>query len=225
MKSGNNAWLLTLRYPSCRQRSRRRRRHRRQRFNLLVWPAYYCWLGSWNCRSASASGLVCSVLFTSAETEMKFKQSKRAKQQQQQLQPSNDSQLRRWRRCLRHCWSFTNSTSRCRRRRRLSLSSFLQLCLLPTNTDIRINTDIHTLLHFMLACCYGCCCYSAACTHIFMLYSPCSLFRSLTTCSLSLPLCLLLPAVGSANVFAFGLFVATLWVLLQLPLLLCCLDM
>lgn len=129
MKSGNNAWLLTLRYPSCRQR---RRRRRRRRFNLLVWVCCACCL---------------------PQQKLKFKQSKRANTATTtNNSPLHDSQLRCRRRCppAACCWSFSsrNNSTTSRRRCRLSLSSFLQLCL-PTNAHTLIQTRLlaGTLTH------------------------------------------------------------------------------
>lgn len=162
MKSGNNAWLLTLRYPSCRQQQRRA-------VVVAVQSAcLVCCLLSRHCRP----GLCACCL---PQQKLKFKQSKRGnqqlQQQQQQTTALNDSQLRCWRRCLLLaacwlgvcvsfcCWSFSmNSTSRRRRRRRhrLSLSSFLQLCLLaayPTHT--LIQTCSLTLTYVNILCSFA----------------------------------------------------------------------
>jgi len=96
----------------------------------------------WSCVQAWPVCCVC-VVSCLPQQKLKFKQSKRANQQQQQ-QPSMIANFAAsvTAGVAASCWSFTNSTSR--RRLSLSLSSFLQLCLLPTNTDIHTHTHAHT---------------------------------------------------------------------------------
>lgn len=190
MKSGNNAWLLTLRYPSCRQRRRRRRRHR---FNLLVWVCCACCL---------------------PQQKLKFKQSKRANTattaRATNNSPLNDSQLRCRRRCppAACCWSFSSrNNSTTSRRRRLSLSSFLQLCL-PTSTHTLIQrrllagtlTHTHTYLHLHTLTFY-------ARLLLLLLLMLLLLFRRLHThfmlCSLSLAHSLSLLCYGRRKCFCF----------------------
>jgi len=166
------------------------------------------------------------------QQKLKFKQSKRANQQQQQ-QPSMIANFAAsvTAGVAASCWSFTNSTSR--RRLSLSLSSFLQLCLLPTNTDIHTHAHTHTLT-FYARLLLWLLLFRRLHTHFYAMLCSFALLQRAPALSLSLSLFCSLSviaslccwsAAGPTNVFAFGLFVATLWVLLQLPLLLCCLDM
>lgn len=157
--------IIDIAYPSCRQRRRRRRhrRRRRQRFNLPVWFVYVrvlktavpAWPGlAWALPPPLPLSRLC-VLFTSAETEIQAKQNE--SQPQQQTATAAAAALN-FAASVAACaagvaalGATRNSTTS---RRRLSLSSFLQLCLLPTNTDSHSHTH-HTTIHIYILCSFA----------------------------------------------------------------------
>jgi len=179
-------------------------------------------LGSWNCRSASASGLVCCVLFTSAETEIQAKQTSQTATTTTTATTNSPQMIANFAVDVAACVTVHEL--------HVALSSSSLVAVFFSSTLSAAYQHWHTFKHrytqtltFYARLLLWLLLFCRLHTHFYAVLSL--LAHSLSYNVFSFSLCLLLPAVGSANVFAFGLFVATLWVLLQLPLLLCCLDM